>query len=793
MGFLTTTIGKLLKVFILRSSKKRFPVINGEFKLQGINEEVEIIRDNIGVPHIFAKNEQDLFYAMGFVHAQDRLWQMELNRRTARGQLSEIFGEVALDTDRAVRTFGFERIGLKDWENAPDEVKKMIYSYIAGINAFIEHPETKFPIEFSLIKHKPRKWVKEDVLALSRFMAWSLSHSWYAELIWAEVIEKVGEKLAKYLDIRYPDENAVILPKGIEFREFNSKGVLEKTKGPFLSRNLGSNSLVVSGKYTKSGKPLVAHDVHLALSTPEVWYETHQSCPSFNTYGVSIPGLPLVLIGQNDYFVWCMTLAYTDAADIYVEKLDPKELTYEFMGEKKKVQVIEEVIKVKGKKEHVEKILFTHHGPIISDVVEELPGKYLSVADKALEPANLLYSWYLLNHGKNWNDFVKAIKEMRAPQLNVSYADIYGNIGYWVSGAVPIRKKGNGRLPVPGWSGEYEWNGEIPFEEMPHALNPEQGFIVTANNKIVPDDFPHYLGSVWMNGYRAERITQLVKEKIVKGEKLDLEDGNKIMGDVYSIPGVKFVKHIIELETDNSLVLEVQEILGSWNGYMDPELVGPTLYQVIRYYLTRSIFEEKLGEKLTNKIMGDGYHPILLAANEFQGHDIDIILNLLENPENPWIGGAEKKEELLINSIYKASEWLKKKLGKNMDNWLYGKIHKAVYEHAFTLNPPMDIVFNPDPVPIKGGNDTPFQTSYSPSDPFHNKLWSPSFRIVADLADLKKTKSTTALGQVGHLGHPHYDDKRIIWANGRYHPSLLLQEALEKNIEGKLSLKPNSS
>ena len=785
-------LGKTLRFFILRSSKKKFPKINGETYLKGLNEEVKVIRDKNGVPHIFAKNEEDLFFAMGYVHAQDRLWQMELNRRTARGQLSEIFGEIALDTDRAVRVFGFERTGMIDWENATPEIKTMINSYIKGVNSFLRENPDKLPVEFSLIKHKPREWTVEDVVSLARFMAWSLSHSWYAELIRAEIIDKIGEEMASYLEIHYPEENALILPKGVEFREYNKDGVLEKTKGPFLSRSLGSNSLVVSGEYTVSGKPLVAHDVHLALATPELWYEVHHSSPSFNSYGVSIPGLPLILIGQNDYFVWCMTLAYTDAADVYVEKIDFKNMTYEFEGESKPLEVIEEIIKIKDRPNHVEQVLLTHHGPIISDIVDEVKGKVLSVSDMALRPANILTAWYMLNKGKNWNDFVNAIKEMRAPQLNVSYADIYGNIGYWVSGVVPIRKKGDGRLPVPGWTGEYEWQGEVPFEEMPHALNPEQGFIVTANNKIVGDDYPYYLGSVWMNGYRAERITQLVKEKIEKGEKLSIEDGNRIMRDVYSIPGKKFAKIIEELQTQDKEILQVQNILREWNGFMEPEQIGPTVYQVVRYFVTREILEPKLGKKLADKIMGSGYHPVLLAANEFQGHDITVILRLLQNTGNDWIKSEEERNEILIRGIKKAVKWLRKNLGKNVKNWAYGNIHKAIYEHAFSLTPPMDVVFNPKPIPIRGGNDTPFQTAYDPTDPFHNKLWSPSFRIVADLSNLKNTKSTTALGQVGLLGHKHYDDKAIPWASGEYHSSYLDYEELLENKEAELILKPKT-
>ena len=784
-----TILGAVLRPVFKFLSKRRQPVVDGVLVLEGLKDEVQVLRDKNGTPHIIASNEEDLFFAMGFVHAQDRLWQMELNRLTSRGQLSSVFGEVALDTDRAVRIFGFERIGKQDWELAPSHVKKAIQSYINGINAFLHHKKSKLPLEFSLVKYSPRDWVIEDVMALTRFMAWNLSHAWYGELLRAEIWEKIGEELAKYLEIHYPKENAVILPKGIEFRELRVDGVYEKTHGPFLSRNAGSNSFVISGQYTESGKPLVAHDVHLPLSTPELWYEAHQKTPDFTGYGVTIPGLPFILIGQNKYFAWCMTLAYTDAADVYVEKFDPATLTCEYEEEQYKVTVLEEIIKIKGKPDHVEKVVITKHGPIISDILTEQKGKYLAVKDAALLPAPILEAWYDLNHGKSWNDFVHAVEKMKAPQLNVSYADIYGNIGYWTSGIVPKRRKGDGRFPVPGWISEYEWDGFIPFEEMPHALNPEQGFIVTANNKIIPDDFPHYLGNVWMNGYRAQRITQLIKEKIEKGEKLRLEDGNRIMRDVFSIPSREFVKHLKEIDLPSEELHKMREILVAWNGFMEPELIGPTLYQVIKYSLIRTLLEEKLGKELTEKIMGVGFNPVLLPANEFQGQDVIFLLRILKE-KTPWLPSKEAKNQAIIKSMEKAWKWLQDNLGKNMNQWKYERIHKAIFNHAFAINPPMDEVFNAKAIPIRGGNDTPFQTAYDPSQPFNNNFWSPSFRFLVDLAKPGESKATTALGQSGILGSKHYEDKKIAWAQGEYHDTYFTSDLPKAAVESKLMLQP---
>jgi penicillin amidase len=339
------------------------PKIEGTLTLPGLSTPAEVIRDRWGVPHIYAANTHDLFFAQGFVHAQDRLWQMELNRRIATGRLSELFGNLALDTDRTTRTFGFHRLGQADWANADDSMRTVVSAYTEGINAFLQNPSTRMPIEFTLLRHHPEPWIPEDSMAFSRVVTWQLSHAWYGEIIRAWLIEAVGEEHAAELEIHYPEQNPVTLPAGIEFNRLNPDGTLRAARGPFLSRGMGSNAWAISGRRTTTGKPFLCNDMHLTLALPSLWHEVHLIAGEFNVTGASLPGLPTVLVGHNKRIAWGMTLAFTDCEDLFIERFDPQAPhRYEFRGEWLDAEVIPESIRVKGgAKPHTEQVIVTHH------------------------------------------------------------------------------------------------------------------------------------------------------------------------------------------------------------------------------------------------------------------------------------------------------------------------------------------------------------------------------------------------------------------------------------------------
>ena len=787
MSILHDILGPVLRGGLTWLGKRRLPPISGTFKLPGVSASVEIIRDKWGVPHIYAQNLHDLFFAQGFVHAQDRLWQMELNRRTATGRLSELFGPVAIDTDRAARTFGFHRLGQADWANAGQELRDAVTAYTEGVNAFLAGPRAAMPVEFTLLGHRPEAWKPDDSMAFARVMLWQLSHAWYGEIVRAQLIEAVGAEHAAELEIHYPAGNPTTLPAGIEFNLLERDGSLRGARGPFLSRGLGSNAWVVTGGKTTTGAPFLCNDMHLPLGLPSLWYLIHLVSGEYNVTGVSLPGLPMVLVGHNAHIAWGATLAYTDCEDLFVEEFAPNDARrYRFRDEWREAHMIPEAIHVKGRAEpHVEQVVVTQHGPIISDVVGH-PAKRLAVNSMALRPCPAMQGWLSLNKASDWDEFVEAMRLIKAPQLNIAYADVEGNIGYWVTGQVPVRARGNGTLPAPGWTGEYEWVDEIPFEEMPHALNPKQGLIVSCNHKIVPDDYPHFLGAVWMNGYRARRIAEVLGSK----DKLSPDDFAALHMDFTCIPGREFVERLATLTTDDPDVQLALEYLRAWDGALTVDSVGGALYEVARYQLVRNLLEPGLGQDLTLRLMGKGFHPLLMPASEFYGHDTVVMLKMLDQPNSWWVQQAGGREAVIARSLRQAVEWLRKELGPEVNNWQWGRIHRASFPHAMGIQKPLDRVFNCGPLPIGGDTDTPCQTAMTPDDPYDNKAWAPTFRQIVDMGDLARSLVIIPPGQSGQLGSAHYSDLAELWLRGEYIPMLWTREQVEGAAEGKLLLSP---
>ncbi|MCB0153668.1 MAG: penicillin acylase family protein [Anaerolineae bacterium] len=779
--------GAALNSGLTRLGRRRLPQINGSLAVSGLSAPVEIIRDRWGVPHLYAKNEADLFFAQGFVHAQDRLWQMELNRRTATGRLSELFGPLALDTDRAARTFGFHRLAQTDWAEADEAVRRAVSAYSAGVNAFLTHPQSRWPVEFTLLRHRPEPWQPEETMSFLRLMAWQLSHAWYGTIVRAQLIEAVGAERAAEWEISYPAQHPVTLPHGIEFNRLSPDGSLHPARSPFLERGQGSNAWAVSGKRSVTGRPFLCNDAHLGLRTPSVWYQNHLVGGDFNVSGVSLPAGPMVMIGHNEQIAWGLTVAFTDCEDLFIEQFESdSSQKYRFREAWCEAEIISEPIIVKGQNTpHLEQVVITRHGPIISEVVGQ-PEQQLALNSMALRSASAMKAWWRLNRAQGWDDFVEAMRLIEAPQLNVVYADTAGNIGYWLTGRVPVRAKGDGSVPVPGWSGAYEWVGEVSFEAMPHSLNPASGTIVSCNHRVINDAYPHHLGNVWMNGYRAQRITSLLEE-----QPLTTPDLFRTMQlDFTSLPGQEFVGHLAQLpqpQADPDLHQALERLL-AWDGQLTAESVAGALYQVTRYMLVRNLLEPALGQKLTKQLIGEGFNPVLLSTHEFYGYDTVSVLRMLDNPASWWISQAGGKEQVLRRSLKQAVVWLQTKLGREMDTWEWGRLHRVYFNHALGLKPPLDRIFSRGGLPIGGDTDTPCQTAMLPMAPYDSKGWGPSIRQIIDLSDFSRSVITAPPGQSGHIASPHYDDQLRPWLKGEYHPMLWQRTEIEREAEGKLVL-----
>jgi len=765
----------MLKTTITAWSRRRLPQESGRIYVDGLEDKVSIQRDSWGIPHIEAKSRHDLFFAQGFVHAQDRLWQMEVNRRVAKGELAALLGPPALETDRLTRTLGFAYMAAEALGSSSDKVRNDVAAYTDGVNAYIadEHP---LPIEFALLRHRPEPWDPLDSAAFGRLMLWTLSHGWAGELTRARLLEKVGPELARELEPIYPADNPLTLPQGIEFNRLEIDGMMGAAAGPYLARGMegsgrGSNGWIISAGRSASGHAILCNDVHLPMTTPSLWYHSHLKAESgranghaLHVTGASLPGLPYILIGHNESIAWGATLSFVDCEDLFIERFDVnREYHYLLDDNWLEADVRQELIEVKGDENHTEHVITTRHGPVISSVIDE-KGLALSLQSTALMSNESFDGIAQLNEARNWDDFVESVRHIENPSLNIIYADSEENIGYFVSGKVPVRAEGQGLLPTPGWLSENDWQDFIPFEEMPHSLNPEGGYMVTANNRIVDDDYPHYLGSLWMNGFRARRITEMLEGR----ERISAADCQRMQMDLVSIPGTALAAALPELENGTDDARQALALLRTWDGLLDAESVGGAIYQVFIAQLTQDILEPILGRDFADEFLGAGPHPILVPITEFHGQWIPTLLRAVQNPNSLLWSAPGGSGETIERCLARTIQTLRSVLGDNMAEWRWGRLHQIRFDHLMAQQPPLDLVFGHGSFPIGGDMNTVLQTATPPNEPLAGPAVAPSYRQIIDMGELDNSRAMFAPGQSGHLGSPHYSDMVLPWLQGEF-------------------------
>lgn len=768
MSILDNLGGLMLKPIAKIMSQRNLPKIDGNVYVQGLKKEVKIIRDRWGIPHIYASCSEDAIFAQGFVHAQDRLWQMELNRRVARGKLSEFIGKEGLDTDRICKTMGYERIAKKDWELFGEDERQVIFSYCAGINAFIKENSDNLPLEFTLLKMQPELWEPIDVCSFSRLLIALLSWGWYDEIIRAKVIESVGEEAAAELDNTYTPHHPIALPDGIEFNMLELGEQFSAMKGPYMPQISGSNAWTVHGSKTVTGKPFLCNDPHLTLRNPNIWYMVHIHCPEFHVSGVSAPSVPMVLIGHNDKIGWGITLSFTDIEDVYVEKFtDDTCSSYIHKNQLLSTEILEEKIYVKGESDpYIERVLQTVHGPIISDITGYKHQK-LALCSQALKPSRAVLGWFRLNKAQGWNDFVEGIKEITAPGLNIVYGDVEGNIGYYNSGKVPVKTKETASIPMPGWTGETDWTAFVPFEEMPHSLNPKKGYIITCNNKIEPDNYPHFLGDIYMNGYRAKRLEEMFSKKshFAPGDFRDMQM------DLTCLPGLQFAALYKDIEMESAELQQYSSMLQNWDGVLDPEKIEGSLYKVTKLMVVRKLYESAISDrKLIDELLGRGFNTFYGPVNAFLGHNTVTLLRMLNNPDSWWLKKVGDREKLLKDGMKNAIQWLKLNYGKEKEKWKWGRLHAIVFNHALGVKKPLDKIFNIGPIPIGGDTDTPHQTCILAAEGYGGELSAPSYRQTIDFSNFDNSTVIMPLGQSGNIGSPYYKNLLNNWLEGNSIP-----------------------
>ncbi|MFQ6016038.1 MAG: penicillin acylase family protein [Anaerolineae bacterium] len=786
--------------------RRSFPQIEGTVKVPGLKSQVEIHRDGWGIPHIYADNIEDLYFAQGYVHAQDRLWQMEFTRRVGHGTLSEVLGEVTLETDRFLRTIGLSRAAQAHLADLDEETLLRLQAYANGVNAFIDSHKGNLPLEFTILGFQPAHWQPLDSMVYAKLMAWLLGDNWEAELLRARLVKALGEEKAAALAPPYPAGGPFIIPP--EAKEYAATGswpwaVTEPTIPPevdgyaslgepslsayihleeLLGLNgtlLGSNSWVVDGTKSVTGLPLLANDPHLSIQNPSIWYENHLVGGGLNVVGVSFPGSPGVIIGHNDHIAWGLTNLGPDVQDLYMEKINPDNPhQYQFKGKWEDMTLVKEVIEVKGRSQpEVLEVRLTRHGPIINDVVEGLE-QPLAFRWTALESGTILRAIGLLNRAANWQDFREALRYFDVPAQNVVYADVEGNIGYQAPGLIPIRAKELGLVPAPGWTGEYEWTGYIPFEELPFVFNPPTHHIVTANNKIVPDSYPYFISYEWAAPYRAQRIVDLLISK----DKLSIEDFQQIQADTLSIPAQKFMPHILRLQPEGILQERAMEQLRGWDLRNEADSAGAALFEVMYLKLVENTFADELGEELF-----EGY----LEASTAHHMALE---RLMEEPDNPWfddINTAEKetRDDILKKSFVEAIDFLGRRFGDVPHEWTWGRLHTSTFDHPLGSVKPLDKIFNSGPVPSRGSGFTVNASAFSYEEPFATAVLV-SYRQIVDLDDWGKSVAMHTTGQSGQPFHRHFRDMLVAWQVVEYHPMYFDKEMVVPDREGLLILTP---
>jgi penicillin amidase len=764
--------------------------VEGTISMPGLSAPVEVIRDTWGVPHIYAENEHDLFFAQGYVQAQDRLWQMEFNRRVASGTLSEVLGEGTLGIDRFMRTLGLRRAAEKDLALVDEGTLDILQAYADGVNAYVEGHLDRLPLEFTILGFDPAAWTPLDTLAWGKVMAYTLCGNYDAELLRARLIAEVGAEAAQELMPPYPDSGPFIIPPEARSYAWLRDAILDGPAevaavlgGP--APDLGSNNWVVHGSRTATGKPLLADDTHLGLDMPSVWYENGLHGGRFDSVGFSFLGVPLVIIGHNSRIAWGVTNLPVDVQDFYIEKLDdPVHPTqYEFDGEWHDLEVVYETIEVKGQDPVSLNVRITRHGPILNSVLGDLEGtEPLALRWTALEGSYVFRAAVLLNLASDWSEFREALSYWDAPSQNFVYADVDGNIGYQSPGKIPLRVQGHrGLFPVPGWAGEYEWQGFIPFDELPNVFNPPTGFVATANNKVVPDDYPYHLTYDWSAPYRAQRITDV----LATDDSITFEDIRDLHAQTYSLPAEALRPYLLAVEPEDDLQARALDLVRDWDLYFETDRAGASVYQVWSWFLRQNILGDELGEDLLETYLGGA------------SMQVPLLVDWMAQADNPWFDDVttpqvETRDDIVRRSLGDAVLWLSEGYGEDPETWEWGRLHTKTFVHQPLGQSGIGVIewlFNSKTIPARGSGYTVDAASLDPEAGFV-MTGGVSQRFIADLSDLDNSRTMHTTGQSGQLFHRHREDFILPWQNVEYHASPFSRAAVEANANATLTLTP---
>lgn len=745
---------------------------SGTLKVPGLKKEVRVLRDQWGIPHIYAETQEDLFFAQGFVAAQDRLWQMDLWRRVGEGKLAEVLGPAAIARDRFARLLRYRGDMKAEYESYAPDAREIIQSFINGINTYIELNKDRLPIEFQLAGFKPEKWTPDA--CLTRMAGYVMTRNAANEIVRARMVREFGTDFVDEWFETDPKQK-IQIPEGLDLEGLDSKILSAATLAgnPInFNPNDGSNNWVIDGTMSETGLPILANDPHRSIALPSLRYLVHLVGPGWNVIGAGEPTLPGVAAGHNDRVGFGFTIVGIDQQDIYVEETNPGNPNeYRYRGKWEKMRVERERIKVKGEqRERDIELKFTIHGPVIHE--DKARNRAYSLKWVGSEPGTAGYLASLsLNRARNWNEFQKALERWKVPSENLIYADVDGNIGWAAAGLTPIRKGWHGLMPVPGAEGRYEWQGFLPMSKLPQVYNPSKHFVATANHNILPPDYKFELGYEWTAPFRFLRISEYLTGT---QKKFSIADFERLQHDEMSLPARELRQILKEIASVPADLRPAYDLLTRWDGVLSRDSAAAVLYQFTIGKLPAAIFRKHLPEKAWPLVAGR----ISLRKT----------LDTLKAPSAKWFGSDPRagRDQVLLGVLREASTDARGRLGPDMNSWRWGTLHTVSFTHSLAMDDAQKQLFNLPPVSRGGDGNTVNNTS----GPNFKQNHGASFREILDVSDWDRSVATSVPGQSGQPGSPHYSDLLPLWASGKYFPLLYSKEKVESGAKQTLVLKP---
>jgi len=744
-------------------ARRPLPKQKGTIELAELEGSVRVRRDRWGVPHIEAASARDLWFAEGFCHGQDRLWQMDFYRRVLSGRVSEFAGAEALPVDRLMRTLGMRRTAEREAEALEPELRALLERFCEGVNASAASARA-LPFEMQLLRIDFAPWRPADILGLGKLLAFGLSTNWEKELLRADMTRELGPELAARLDPGYPADNPVVTQ---EAWSGDGLGLAEQIDAVrravgMAAEASGSNNWAVSGRLSATGHPLMAGDPHLPQSMPGIWYQVGLTLGDRFVRGASLPGMPGVYMGQNNDVCWSFTNVMADVQDLFVERVEGD--AYLFEDEWRPLEIVREEIAVKGRDApEVLDVRITHHGPLVNAALGADEAEPLALRWTALDKPTAFAGMFELHEIRSGPELVAKLEGHSAPASNLVWADRHSSIGYKLIGDLPLRRGGCPDLPKPGWEGEFEWEGTVPYDELPETVDPASGFLVTANNRIVGDEYPHHITSDWLDGYRARRIEQLLRAS----DEHDVEDFEAMQSDNLSIPGLEAARRLVRLSPTGQREISALERLRSWDGRLAPDSIAGTIYQAFLLRLGREVARAAIGDRdLCERWLDradNGFTPHVTSPWRWHSR----LMELWEEGDEELIG--RPWDELALEALSGALDDLGDRFGPDPDGWRWGHVHEMEFPHPLgEANPLLRKLLNRS-LRAGGAQETVSQIAYDPNDPY-KAVWAPSWRFVGDPMAPERSRWQMFTGQSGHPASPHYDDLQADWLEGRTQP-----------------------